>query len=451
MVVYVNTLALCYRAVIRQLMLTVLSQVNYFNKEVKMKMNLKLLPLSIAAALSTLPISSIAEEVDAFVFSGYARYGMAYTGGDNTLVEAGSQKAGNAAGRLGNEGNGGEFQFTKKFVNDAGAKWDVAVMLEHWGDDVGLKKFYAGGSNIFEAQPNAYVWAGRDFHQRPQQGLNDYAYMTHDGQGAGVKGLELGNIAQLDLGVVGQAGSGTGDNGNYAFTSKLHGLNLSDSLALSFLFNVGFSPDDAAAATAAVAASAASANLTTGEVTPAVEASDATYAESDKSYQLAAVFDQSWSMGGNKFIVRYADGADNSVFTREDDLTTLYFSLEGNVKFNETFALEYLGAYHNYAKGQDDSLDTTNYSVISRGLYTWNSVHSTWLEAGYSIVDFDNQDANNSAWKVTLSQNIAIDAFANARPMLRFYATVGDADVEVADTTTTTDTFTVGAMFESWW
>ncbi|MFP1497097.1 carbohydrate porin [Escherichia coli] len=31
------------------------------------------------------------------------------------------------------------------------------------------------------------MWAGRDFHQRPQQGINDYFWMTHDGQGAGVK------------------------------------------------------------------------------------------------------------------------------------------------------------------------------------------------------------------------------------------------------------------------
>ncbi|TEW52282.1 carbohydrate porin [Psychromonas algicola] len=419
-----------------------------------MKMNLKLLPLSIAAALSAFPVTSMAEESDTFIFSGYARYGMAYADGDSTTVAADDQKAGNAAGRLGNEGNGGEFQFTKKFVNAEGAKWDVAVMLEHWGDNVGLKKFYAGGSNIFESQPNAYVWAGRDFHQRPQQGLNDYFYMSHDGQGAGVKNIELGDSTKLDFAVVGQAASGTGDNGDYAFTSKLHGLNLSDSLALSFLFNVGFSSDDPAAAVDAVAASDATVtdDGSGGYIfTDAVEASDATYAESDNSYQLAAVFDQSWSMGGNKFIVRYADGADNSVFTREDDLTTLYFSMEGNVKFNETMALEYLGAYHNYAKGQDDSLDTTNYSVISRGLYTWNSVHSTWLEAGYSIVDFDNQDATNTAWKVTLSQNIAIDAFANARPMLRFYATVGDAEVEVEDTTTAQDTFTLGAMFESWW
>jgi len=438
-------------AVFRLWRLAARSKVNYFNKEVKMKMNLTLLPFSIAAALSAYPTLSMAEEVDAFVFSGYARYGMAYTAGDATTVEAAGQKAGNAAGRLGNEGNGGEFQFTKKFINADGAQWDVAVMLDHWGDQVGLKKFYAGGSHIFEVQPNAYIWAGRDFHQRPQQGLNDYAYMTHDGQGGGIKGIEFGNMAKLDFGVVSQPSSGPGDNGNYAFTSKLHAINLSDSLVFSMLFNVGFSPDDPDVAADAVEAVSASANLTTGEITEAVEASDATYAESDNSYQLAAVFDQHWSMGGNTFIARYAEGADNSVFTREDDLTTLYFSLEGNVKFNETMSLEYLAAYHNYDKGQDDSLSTTNYSVISRGLYNWNSIHSTWLEAGYSLVDFDNQDATNTAWKMTLSQNIAIDAFANARPMLRFYVTVGDAEVEVDDATTNTDTVTLGAMFESWW
>jgi maltoporin len=39
------------------------------------------------------------------------------------------------------------------------------------------------GTNVLDSNPNAYIWAGRDFHQRPQQGINDYFWMNHDGSG----------------------------------------------------------------------------------------------------------------------------------------------------------------------------------------------------------------------------------------------------------------------------
>ncbi|MGB8668094.1 MAG: carbohydrate porin, partial [Serratia inhibens] len=115
-------------------------------------------------------------------FSGYARYGAQFQGGDQKFVGVdGSYNGASALGRLGNEGNGGEFQLSKAFKGDNGAIWDVNVMFDHWGDEVNLKKAYAGVTNILASNPNAYLWAGRDFHQRPQQGINDYFWMTHDG------------------------------------------------------------------------------------------------------------------------------------------------------------------------------------------------------------------------------------------------------------------------------
>ncbi|MBF4327404.1 carbohydrate porin, partial [Vibrio anguillarum] len=81
-----------------------------------------------------------------------------------------------------------------------------------------------------------------------------------------------------------------------------------------------------------------------------------------------------------------------------------------------------------------------------------------WLEAGYDVVDFDNIDATNSSWKVTLSQNISFGKGAGARPMLRFYATLGDADNETVidkdglfKAASNPDTVTIGAMWEAWW
>jgi maltoporin len=187
-------------------------------------MKFKLLPLTVALAAALSPLTASATDApEDFVFSGYARYGLHYSNNAKHYVRADGQLTNNSVGRLGNESNGGEFQLTKGFQGANDSIWTVAVMVDNYSDKVGLKKFYARGTNLFEAQPNATFWAGRDFHQRPQTNLSDYFWMTHDGQGAGVYDLELGPV-KLDLAAVGQANSGTGDNGNYAITSKLHSI-----------------------------------------------------------------------------------------------------------------------------------------------------------------------------------------------------------------------------------
>ncbi len=119
-------------------------------------------------------------------FSGYARYGAHFQTGDQKYVGVdGSYNGASAIGRLGNESNGGEFQISKAFKSAQGAIWDLNVMFDHWSDEVNLKKAYVGVTNVLESNPNAYIWAGRDFHQRPQQGINDYFWMNHDGRAPG--------------------------------------------------------------------------------------------------------------------------------------------------------------------------------------------------------------------------------------------------------------------------
>ncbi len=140
-------------------------------------------------------------------FSGYARYGAHFQTGDQKYVGVdGSYNGASAIGRLGNESNGGEFQISKAFKSAQGAIWDLNVMFDHWSDEVNLKKAYVGVTNVLESNPNAYIWAGRDFHQRPQQGINDYFWMNHDGQGAGVKNFDIGGV-QFDVAAVSQVKS----------------------------------------------------------------------------------------------------------------------------------------------------------------------------------------------------------------------------------------------------
>ncbi|HCO8607745.1 carbohydrate porin [Escherichia coli] len=377
-------------------------------------------------------------------FSGYARYGAHFQSGDQKYVAVdGSYNGASAIGRLGNEGNGGEFQLSKAFKSDNGAIWDVNIMIDHWGDEVNLKKAYAGVTNVLASNSDAYIWAGRDFHQRPQQGINDYFWMTHDGQGAGVKNFDIGGI-KFDLATVAAVescnpevmedetnpsritctgGSGTGDKGNYAVTSKIHGMKLGP-LDLELYANYGFD-------------------------SKAVEGEDKL-----KAWQGAFVVSHSNDSGVNKVIARYSDNSDNSVYNKTDDLTTIYASFEGSHKFTQQAQIEYLLAFHDYDNSSIKSDNRKNYGVIVRPMYFWNDVHSTWLEAGYQRVDYD-KGGDNSGWKLTLSQNISIAMGPEFRPMLRFYMTGGQVDndrtARVNGTKEETlDDFNLGAMWEAW-
>ncbi|MFQ2073585.1 carbohydrate porin [Aeromonas veronii] len=370
---------------------------------------------------------------DGLVFSGYARYGAHYQNSDKERVSSFGSLSGNATGRLGNEGNGGEFQLAKVFKNDSGAIWDLVLMLDHWSegswaDDggVNVKKMYAGVANVFESQPDLYLWAGRDFHQRPQTDLNDYFWMTHDSQGAGFKNLTLGGI-KFDFAGVGQVNDDmVEDNGRYALTSKVHGIKLGD-VDLSLYANYG----------------------TTSEKLTEDDKKEL----ANSAYQLAS--EAVWA--GQKFVIRYSHNALNSVFDLADNQDALLFSLDGVIPLTERAKIQYLTSYQKLDLDKSDE-SRKNYSFILRPTYQWNDVHSTWLEGGYSIVDYDDIDATNTSWKTTLSQNIAIGGETWSRPMLRFYATVGNADNEYTGrddkgvlTTSDDDTVTFGAMFEAWW
>lgn len=377
-------------------------------------------------------------------FTGYARYGAQFQAGDQKFVGVdGSYNGSSAIGRLGNEGNGGEFQLSKAFKGDNGAIWDVNVMIDHWGDEVNLKKAYAGVTNILESNPNAYIWAGRDFHQRPQQGINDYFWMNHDGQGAGVKNFDIGGV-QFDVATVAAVescspevmndegnpsritctgGSGTGDKGNYAVTSKIHGMKVGP-LDLELYANYGF---------------------------------DSKAVDSDerlKAWQGGVVLSHTGERGVNKVIARYSDNSDNSVYNKTDELTAIYASFEGNYKFTQQAQVEYLLAWHDYDNDANGIDDRRNYNAIVRPMYWWNDVHSTWLELGWQKVDFD-QGGDNHGWKATLSQNISIAMGPEFRPMLRFYVTGGQVDNERTARINgtddeTLDSFNVGAMWEAW-
>lgn len=394
---------------------------------------MKLSKIALACALAAgMAAPQVASADDSFQFHGYARWGTSYEADGNTTISADGQ-TGNAAGRLGNEGNGGEWAFIKKFEPENGTKWDVGMMVEEWGS-LALKQAWAGASNVFESQPDAYIWAGKVFHSRMQQGLNDYYLSIQDGQGAGIKGLDLG-FANLELGFV-DGGSGH----DFAATSKLSGIQLSDDISMDIIANYGFTDN------------------------------------SDESTDIDAYLVVAKLSGwGQNFYYRHADDVENSLsWGRQEGYSSDYFSVDGSFALAERTNLEYLVSYHdiqqdvqtftsaNVEFNDITTGDRATYNVIVRPTYAWNDIHSTWLDVGYSVVDFDDDRENNDAWKVTLSQNIAVGGVAWARPMLRFYATVGeetnygyttdeDGAINGYSDQSTSDPLIVGAMFEAWW
>jgi maltoporin len=366
----------------------------------------------------------MADKANDLRFFGYARYGAHMQQGDNRYVN-GIGSTGQTVGRLGNEANGGEFGIAKKYTAEDGSVWDLAVMVEHWSNDqwgssggTNLKRFYAGASNIFESQPDMYVWAGRDFHARLQQGLNDYYVTIEDGQGAGFKRMDLGG-AKLDFAIVGgiddNEGSLGNDNGVYAATSKLSDIDAGFATIDAYA-HYGFTSDDESVV---------------------------------DSNETAWLVGTHVKFGSGGLHLRYGDGANNSVMALKGDFQSFFASYEGGFSPSEQWNINYLGAY--YTQSGDDATDQNEYSIIVRPQYRWNDIHSTWIETGYALVDEDDGD-ETSGWKATLSQNISLGGLPWSRPMLRFYATVGEKDVAPSGmASTTTDTVSFGAMFEAWW
>lgn len=380
---------------------------------------MKLTKLALLCALGgSALVPQFASADDMFDFHGYTRWGTSYEEDGNDTIGA-SGSTGNAIGRLGNEGNGGEWLFVKKFEPENGTKWEVGYMVDsyentetHSYSSLGTKQSYASVSNVFAAQPDLSIWAGKVFHSRLQQGISDYYLSINDGQGTGVKNVDIG-FSKMELGFV-----DSGSKQNYALTSTFNDIMLTDDIKMMVMANYGFANN---------------------ENTDAVDA-----------HQLIAKI----TMWGQNFYYRRAHNVENSLsWGREAGLNSDYYSMDGAININESTNVEYQFGVHDVeqsgeASAEDGTGDRLAYNVIVRPTYAWNDIHTTWVEAGYTKVDFDDESQpDNEAWKVTLSQNIQTGAFSWARPQIRFYVTAG----EEKNNDVTSHPVIAGAMFEAWW
>lgn len=391
-------------------------------------------------------LPTVTEAVDnSLTFSGYARMGAGFTdtdpgselyegsiqNGQNIIRTAGSQYQ--ATGRLGNEGHGLEFGLNKRFDHAKG-HWDVFIMVDdnygsgsNWndGDDkLKIAQAFAGGNGVFAAQPDAYVWAGKRFNGREHVDLNDYFWFMNDGNGGGVDDLDFG-FAKFDFSVV--AGD-NGNNGRYALTTKLHSITITENASVRFLANYGFG----------------SANE--------VENDDGLLEDVKDSYQLGAIYHQSFANGWSEFGARYNDGARNQLLGGNGkDGDGMALTAQGEFELSSTWELAYALIYEK--NGMEDEDQTWSQAVVRPG-YRWNDYLSTWLDVAYDQVEFDGK-GTNSSWKATVSQNFGLGSFLGSRPQVRVFATYGELDTEyVGDSGAKQgkdSATTIGIMFDAWW
>ncbi|MFA0350471.1 carbohydrate porin, partial [Vibrio sp. 10N.222.55.C6] len=208
--------------------------------------------------------------------------------------------------------------------------------------------------------------------------------------------LDFGG-AKLDMGFVGQVKGGlVNDNGRYAVTAKLHSIDAGIG-NLDFYANYGFASSEADTSTTTEYVYDPVTDSMQPVVTQGQKVSDET------AYLVGATLGLGES---NKLVVKYGDGADSSVYDLKGDYQTFYASVEGSYAASEQFIIDYLVSYKDNS-GSDLDRENTEYAGIVRPQYQWDDVHSTWLEAGYGMVDYDD-DGEENAWKVTLCQNVSL-------------------------------------------
>jgi maltoporin len=398
-------------------------------------MNKNLLSASLLLATSTISISATAGTPE---FFGYARMGAAASDGERVNPEASTNSSGHniiktagsryqATGRLGNEGNGLEFGLRQKFESTNGSKWDGVIFMDDGydgtGDTLKVAQVYAGGSNVIASQPEAYFWAGRRFNNRIYDGLNDHFILVNDGNGGGVDNLDLG-FSKYDIAVV------AGDNGNsgrYVWTNRLHGIDLWQNAQLSLQANYGFYVGESEE-------------------------------DQNDNVQLLASIKQNWSKGFNELFVRYSENTRRNAIgwgdpTTNSDLESFGVYDNGSVRFTDNFTLEYTFVYE--SNDFDGNKETWSQAIV-RPTYAWNNYTSTMVDFGYDQVEFEQYEATNSSYKVTLAQTLQLDMFTWSRPQLRLYVTHGQLDTESTEMGSQSslgksDATTVGVMFDAYW
>lgn len=109
--------------------------------------------------------------------------------------------AGVPRARLGNEGDWSEIGWTLKiYNNDDGVEGSTHFMIGAGplGGSFGFQELYVDIKNLVAGSK---IWAGKYYSKREFTNLTDFQYLTHEGLGAGIEDIKLGEKTTLSYGL----------------------------------------------------------------------------------------------------------------------------------------------------------------------------------------------------------------------------------------------------------
>lgn len=417
-----------------------------------------------AAAVSSALLASSAMAIEAD-FHGYMRAGAGISahGGANESYEK------NKVGRLGNENDVyGEIQLdTKPIKAGETAEFIVSSMIAYGSDgsngwesardddngaDVALAQFNVQAKGLFDADPDATLWAGKRYYQRQDIHITDFYYWnTSGGAGGGIENVTAGpgkisfafmrdDALGTDVGVD-LDNDGVNDNQN---------VNVNN-LDLRYA-DLGLWQD----ATLELGVNYYMVNETDEQDDLDIDTKD--------SVMATAVITQGNFFGGfNKTVFQFATngaasgmaglGSGSWIPAVSDGDTGFRVINFGVVDLSENwdFGHQVMYAQSSY-KG--DKKDHTFANIVVRPIYNWSEIMKTELEAGYYTEDnqLGTDGADNEGAKFTVAQAWSAGSGFWARPEIRVYASyVDDFKNDDRFGKGNSSEMSVGIQAEAWW
>lgn len=436
----------------------------------------KLIKYSAVASSLLFALSANATTPEGFASHGYFMYGVGFSNdetlndgaynwagtGGNILKIPGAQ-ANSSVGRLGNDGNWLQFQGDYG-INKNDMNWGVHAMYSTGGIDNGAKHLtaewvYVDAVGAISSMPDATVWVGQKYVNRVTTPLVVNEALAADGRGLGIEKIDT-DYGLLDLSLTrnlyNSYNSDEMRQGDYAvFGSALRGIDVADTINAELYFNygtyIGGNHDE-------VATTVNNVDYTNKDTHP-------------NAYQAGLKFNHDNGNFHHQLFLRYSKDSwqgitrDWSWNPRPSSMLGGFFY--GKYQLTTPFRLEYTYAHETLNFDEEarrlstsagySTADSLNWnSFIVRATYDWNQRTSTQLETGYESAALKSvttgETDKNSAYKITLSQNLHIGSGEWDRPNINFYVTHASQDLEWGSTTLgTQDAMTYGVMFEAWW
>ncbi|PRX28629.1 sucrose porin [Orenia metallireducens] len=402
-----------------------------------------------------------------FNYSGYARsgYGVTKEGGS-----AGQPGIGNPYGsfRLGNEFNTFiENTFSKKWTADNGAWMKAEFLLAHsdgsdsvWEDGWANRQAFveAGGMDF---APDLTFWAGKRFYGRDDIHILDKYWRNMSGNGAGIKGINLGG-AKLDVAYVGNS---TGNKiGNGELSTQTIDIRVKDIAVPGGTLELEIAPAWSKGSKYDVTTDAHWTTDDNGNPEWVKKKTETIEVDDKTAYQLGAVYSRpdfyGVKDGSSKFALQYGSGIQNWALggtanqLGDEDASIISFLTYGVGNLTSNWDVMPVLIYQLEDNGADENSDTTLITTGARFVNYVTKNFAMQYELGYESRDEDGQD-KQSVTKFTVAPTIKWDSSFWARPELRVFVTYAKPDNRGFDDGVNYDddeaAITYGVQTELWW